>query len=776
VRGRGGTMALAVGLGLIAAPAIAMATPIVARAAPAWSAGAAAEKITPLPYNAADDAVNFPICNTTTVYTGQRLFDFEEPYIDQAGTGLFQYPDPYCDANTNNRWDGLYTSGGVARLTTWVHDDIWVRALAMSDGAHTVVVESVTSQGLMIEDIQRIRSGLSGYTGVTGTEPPVGQTFVSSNHNESSPDPIGIYGAPADPTGTVGVHSGIDDYYITFLVQQAVKAGKEAVDALAPAVVRVGDFSPPDVRARLSTSFLTTDSNPTVTTGPTADGTAEATDTKAVVLQLRNAQTGANIETLLNWAAHNQQTGHAPGDSMAPDPNDANRLKPINESVSDDWPGVFASTVEAQLGGHAMFLVGDNGSIEDPHVYPLPNPDTECPPTDFNPVRSQGTAEGCVTLPHLTGTRLANDVLNIVGLAPTLANLEDVAPTGISWATSQFDVPLQNQLFIAAFGAGIFAHRTASTVSPCIDAENTARTCFLTEVGLLDLGPQLEMLAAPGEAYPALIEGHPFGMEQISCPERAEPPVADWHATAAHKLQMGLGDDMLGYMIPAPGWFADSAVFADPGCPPGAQAQSNPSADYDQYNNYHKLESESVGPDTGNDVATQLAKLADCAAAGTLQTCAATPSLCQNGSRTIESGRFLLADGTFTRKGKDGPVGMWLLPCGITTFTPGTGTLIALPGISGFGSTPVNATGTFVDFDGRTQTVPDINTRGMLVSGGGGSGTTYYFMDPYTPLAGTSPGAAQQAPQVPETPFPALGMILVLAVVGLVRILRPERS
>src|SRR5205807_142553 len=163
----------------------------------------------------------------------------EEPYIDQAGTGFFQYPDPYCDANNNGRWDGLYNSGGVATLLTWVHDDIWARALAISDGAHTVLIESITSQGLMIEDIQRMR---------------------------------------------------------------------------------VGEFSPPDVRARLSTTFLTTDSNPMVTIGPTADGTPEATNTKALVLQLRNAQTGANIETLFNWAAHNQQTGHAPTDSVAPDP------------------------------------------------------------------------------------------------------------------------------------------------------------------------------------------------------------------------------------------------------------------------------------------------------------------------------------------------------------------------------------------------------------------------------------------------------------------------
>src|SRR5207253_10716965 len=175
--------------------------------------------------------------------------------------------------------------------------------------------------------------------------------------------------------------------------------------------------------------------------------------------------------------------------------------------------------------------------------------------------------------------------------------------------------------------------------------------------------------------------------------ERLEPAAADWHAAAAHKLQMGLGDDMLGYLIPAPGWFADAAVFADPGCPQGAQAQSDPSADYDQFNNYHKLESESVGPDTGNAVAGNLAMLAECAAAGSLAGCSGTPSVCQTGSRVIEPGRFLLGDGTFTRRGRDGPVGMWVVPCASTGFMPGAGTLIGLNGVTAFGSTPVAANG-----------------------------------------------------------------------------------
>ena len=42
------------------------------------------------------------------------------------------------------------------------------------------------------------------------------------------------------------------------------------------------------------------------------------------------------------------------------------------------WPGYFAARLEQQLGGRAMFLVGDNGSEEDPITVPaLPKNDAD---------------------------------------------------------------------------------------------------------------------------------------------------------------------------------------------------------------------------------------------------------------------------------------------------------------------------------------------------------------------------------------------------------------
>ncbi|HLW17749.1 MAG TPA: hypothetical protein VKV69_10370, partial [Actinomycetota bacterium] len=459
---------------------------------------------------------------------------------------------------------------------------------------------------------------------------------------------------------------------------------------MVPAEMRVTEFAP-SVRAKLSLTFPTTDS---IKGGTPAFGTPEATDTKGRVLQLVRRSDGSNIETVFNFAAHNQQIGHAPDSSLATGPG--GRLMRVNRAVSDDWPGVFARAVESRLGGHAMFMVGDNGSIEDPE-WP-----GACPQIHSD--------EGCFELSAHTGAALAADVVGALG------RYDVVAPHELRAATDRFIVPLQNQLFIAAFASGLFAHRTAATTSVCLDALHLPRPCFLTEVGVLDFGPQLQMLVNPGESYPVLMEGSPWGVEQMSCPSRSMPPVPAWHATASHKLEMGLGDDMVGYEIPGPAWFADPAVVVDPTCPLGAQFNSDPTSDYDRRNEYHKLESESTGPDGGTLVASHLSALV--ASFG-------------GAPRTIAPGRFVMASGLFTRRGADGPVGLWL----------SSGVVVALSGVSSFGSTPVTYHGVFMDFDGRAQSGPDINTRGMLVFGKHGS-VMRFFMDPYPLIGLSSLGAA----------------------------------
>src|SRR5207248_5181907 len=121
-------------------PALAADPPFV----PQLLVGAARVDVSPPGFDPKADAAAFPLC-PAALFNGPRQFAFEEPYRDIQGVGHFEYPDPFCDANHNGRWDGIYISGGVDHVAQHVHDPIDARAIAVSDGARTAVVVPVVA-------------------------------------------------------------------------------------------------------------------------------------------------------------------------------------------------------------------------------------------------------------------------------------------------------------------------------------------------------------------------------------------------------------------------------------------------------------------------------------------------------------------------------------------------------------------------------------------------------------------------------------------------------
>ena len=79
----------------------------------------------------------------------------------------------------------------------------------------------------------------------------IDEMVVSSNHNESSPDTVGIYGAPAGPDRErSGSTRAIDEYYMDWLDEQMANAAVDACDDRRPASLREVEFPvPPDLRA-----------------------------------------------------------------------------------------------------------------------------------------------------------------------------------------------------------------------------------------------------------------------------------------------------------------------------------------------------------------------------------------------------------------------------------------------------------------------------------------------------------------------------------------------
>lgn len=530
--------------------------------------GAARIDITPPAYRARDDAREFPNC-PTTVYNGRRLFDLEEPYFDTNGNGRYDFGEPYCDANDNGRWDGIWDSGGVSMLATSVHDRLQARAFAVSDGGGAVVIASVTAQGLFDNDIAVMRQlAMKARPGIFGL-------VVSANHNESSPDTIGIYGTPS-LDGAAGGRSGQDAYYLGFLEHRVATVAVRAYDAMQPGQLRVATTQlPPDVQIRLSDNFPTTDDA----------GHGVALDPQLRVLQGLSVHHRV-LFTVVNLAAHNQEIGHGPNDGV----------------LSEDWPGYLERRLDARYGGVSIFLVGDNGSIEDPYTIPV-----------------VGTGEGSFAQAAATGRAIAAAVIRAVPRARGV-------PYGrVRFTSRTFDVPLQNNLFVAAAAAGIFGDRTGYVGTT---STGPAALELRTEAGLVDLGPQIQMLVWPGEAFPALAVGSPWGADQVSCPGRPNPAVPTWLEHARYRFQIGLGDDMLGYLLPGWGWATEPGTAA-------SACTTNPNTDKDSKGHQHKLEDESVGWSAGSIIADQLAALV----------AADHP----DPTATVLAGRYVRGDGSLTR-------------------------------------------------------------------------------------------------------------------------------
>jgi hypothetical protein len=677
------------------------ALPATARAdATPWDIGAAKADTTPPAFDAAQDLQDFPetdlargVTCPRAVYSGVRLWRFEEPYQDTDGSGAFSYPvsgdpgtapapEPFCDYNHNGRWDGIYLSGGSDHQAKAVHDRIDARAAAFSDGTKTVVVVSVIAQGIFENYIAEARAeaeALAAQGPHASSCGHIDEMVVSSNHNESSPDTVGIYGAPPDPTGAFGLNSSIDEYYMDWLDSQMAEAAVEACDNRRPAALREVDFPVPQgLKQEIPRRFPT----------ETDDARPAAIDPKVRVLEATGAS-GEPIFTMMNLADHNQDIGQSDDYDVA-------------HAVSGDWPGYFHRRLEADVGGMAMFLVGDNGSQEDL----ITDPSIPGPPCFSG-------ANGCYAQVEATGNAIADHV------AAALPGARPVRFGPVVGQRSEFCAPLENNLFRAAFEAGLFGERQGYT-----DCQPTGRagTEVHTSVAVLDVGPDLQFLGNPGESFPALMLGGPWGIEDASCANRPNPPVPTWRAHAEHRFQVGLADDMVGYEKPS--W---SFLYDTPGTFTPTDCTSDP------HGHSHALEDEAVGPTAGNLVAEHLSSLLDQSPDPTAE---------------IRLGRYVKADGTLTDaysvpldQGAPGhfptdAVAIWLTDPGSTALEPDTGTIVALNSVRAFGDRPVDANGEFMDFDGAAEPGgPDVSTRGMLVRDRDGNVVKRYYVDVYPAVA-----------------------------------------
>jgi hypothetical protein len=199
------------------------------------------------------------------------------------------------------------------RRASGVHDELWARAFAVSDGRRRIVLVAVDLIGVFHADVCRARERLERRV-------PGATLVVASTHVHEGPDTMGLWG-PGRFT------SGVDRAYLDGVLQAIADVAAEALARLEPARFVIASARTP---------------------GLVEDGRLpRVIDDRIVVLQALGAS-GRTLGTLVEWSSHPEALGGR------------------NTLVTSDYPHFLRARVEARLGGTCVFVAGAIGGLMTP--------------------------------------------------------------------------------------------------------------------------------------------------------------------------------------------------------------------------------------------------------------------------------------------------------------------------------------------------------------------------------------------------------------------------
>ncbi len=625
-----------------------------------FKAGAAVASITPPPHGSVvGDPSN---CSAPASFNGVRRFAFEEPYRDDQQLGHFASGDAYVDCNGNGRWDGIVLGGGAdtPRFASAVADDVTARALVVSNHRQVMAVEVLDQEGVFNVYQARIRAKVAadGYH--------LDNVFISATHDESAPDTLGI-------SGIDQLTSGVDAYYVDFLVARSARAIEDTYDRLRPARLKYAEATEPAKLRQCWSSY------------PFVD------DQLMPALQAVSTN-GTVIATLGDVSQHAETLGFNPD--------------PVQRTwISSDWPNFFRKTIEHRYGGVAIEMAGSVGSNETPEVFSGP---ISRVPQRFV---SESHPAGCRTTFDANGTAAPvgyTHETTVLGrrLGAAIGDALDKAgawsKSDVIWGARQdVCIPLTNALFAVGAQIGVFAERpgysNACTVEhPVAGNGATSGDELLSQVAAFRVGDG-EFISVPGEVFPFTYLRSFLGPEDMPKPEFPLPSWVVPHMHAPYRFVDGLAEDMLGYLFPRGNGVG---VVGEPGSGDGT----------DRFGCGHSDDSEATTSQAGDLVGTALVDVLD---------------RTEGAPEDVRVGRYVLPDGTRSRN----PLGVpSSIKCTLdTVFTP-LGPAVGV-WLAGTPTRHVIVPAAWMSLTGRRQTRPDRNTRGWIDSHG-----TRHWLDVFPDL------------------------------------------
>jgi hypothetical protein len=371
----------------------------------------------------------------------------------------------------------VYMAGfGNNRKATAVHDDLYARCLSIAAGARPLVICGVDLIGVFWDDVGKIRAKV-----------PNADVVVAALHDHEGPDTMGMWG-PAQG------QSGINETYMTFLVDRTAAAARQAIQSMQAARIRIAKVKTPELD-----TFI--------------DDTRPPVVHDAEVLALRAETTdGAPIATLLNWANHPETLGSK------------------NTLITADYSGYLCAELERLLGGTAVFVNGAVGGMQSPLGSTVKD------------AQGRLLADATFEKAEHIGKRVAALAAEAVGKA---------APTAVDtvlFREKTIEIPMTNPGFQMAAKAGVFRGRK----------QPTAGGATVTPVGYVRLArgndPQLEIALVPGELYPELSVGGVERFAEADFPDAPVEAAIKPQMKAPFRMLFGLANDEIGYIIPRVEW------------------------------------------------------------------------------------------------------------------------------------------------------------------------------------------------------------------------------
>jgi len=378
---------------------------------------------------------------------------------------------------------------GWGRQATGVHDPLFARTVVVSDGARRFALVSVDLVGLQYPEVLRIRAAV----------PEVDYVVVSSTHNHEGPDTIGIW-------GKTPFQRGVDEAYLTQVVDSVAQSIRRAIDRLAPAQAKYGTAS--------DESLLGDSRLPVAKDGVLRVIRFDAADSAAPPRGL-----------LVQWNCHPEAMGSK------------------NTEVTADFCHTTVKALEEKYRCPVAYFSGALGGLMAPPDRLLRDPQGEFyQEGDFAYAAAYGQAVANLA------TR-AIDQAAPIQLTPLRASAARVA------------IPVENSLYRTARLVGVLRRQAVEWTGDFHQTPEVKRPvpggafAIGTEVACLQLG-ELYIGCVPGELYPELVYGHfqePLE-PNVDYPDADLEPTVQQLIPSGKWLLFGLANDEIGYIIPRRQW------------------------------------------------------------------------------------------------------------------------------------------------------------------------------------------------------------------------------